>query len=517
MSGIPGYSRAAGGPHPTQDRRRGLCGVFDGELYNHRRLNDELAGLGFGARTRSEAETVLNAYAAWGEDCVHRLNGMFAFVIHDQRQRRLFGARDHFGHKPLYYVCDRNGFAFAGDPEALLQHSSAHREPDPEALARYLVFGCVPAPMTIYRGMRKLPRAHRFRFDLDTGRFAVEPYWELPAPVLTGRNEAHWTGRVSAALDAAVDRRLDTDEPFGVLLAGGADGTRVADSAARRVGGATVLTFSLGHSVIAKPPGTVHHEHAVESADLLEALAEMEAHLDEPLADAAILPTWMLARFAARTVTVALWGAGGAELGAGAGPVRAPFFHRRRRLRRWIGALTPDQLTGLLTPEVLRRINPDALFSQLRWLDRSMVQRDPAVRDAHLLVRTSLADGLLAAMNRASTACSLRIRSPLLDVEFVELVAPRFRQATQGSAAPMGAWLRNELRDPLLAALDDRIIREQGLFRPEAVRRLLDDHLSGRRDHRRPLFALFMFQRWHRRWMERAEVTPVSPVTAIAA
>jgi len=484
VSSIPGHVRAAGGPPPTQAQRHGLCAVFEGEFYNSRELNDQLARLGFGARTGSDTEIVLNAYAAWGEDCVHRFNGMFAFVIHDQRQRRLFGARDHFGHKPLYYVCERNAFTFAGEPGPLLQHSSVRPELEPEALARYLVFGCVPAPMTLYRGVRKLPRAHRFRFDLDTGRFAVEPYWELPA---TGsaefeHDEANRNGRLRAALDVAVDRRLDTDGPCGVLLGGSAEETAMAESAARRVGVDHVRTFSL--------------ERSDGDADLHEALLDMEAHLDEPLADRAILGTWMLARRAAGTVTVALWGA------QGAGPGRC-----RRR---------PDQLIALLTPAVLRQINPEAVFSQLRWFDRSMVEHDPAVRTAHLLVRTSLADGLLAAVNRASVACSIRIRCPFLDVDFVELVAPRLGRAPQRAAGPLAAWLRHELRDPLLAALDDRIIREQGLFRPEAVRRLLDQHLSGRRDHHGPLFALFMFQRWHRR-MERAEVTPVTPVTAIAA
>ena len=583
----------AGGAQPMRDDRSGLTLVFNGEIYNYRELNTVLARLGYVARTRSDTETVLNAYAAWGEQCVHRFNGMFAFVIHDRRRRRLFGARDRMGKKPLYYVCERRRFIFASEPRALLEHPAVRREMDPEAFARYLVFEHVPSPMTIYRGMRKLPRAHRFRFDLDTGRFAVEPYWELPipSPADRQRDEAHWVGRVRAALDDAVARRLEADVPLGVFLSGGIDSAAVTAAVVRRRGAENVHTFSLGFTDrrfdesararrLAEALGTNHHEHIVGPREVLEALPAVDTLLDEPFADASIIPTWLLARFARRDVTVALSGDGGDELFAGYQTFRAlgaarlynavvpAAFHRRvvtpladrlptgngyfspgfvvnrflrgvkvpahQRLWRWLGAYGPDELAGLLTPDVMQHVNPDAIFSQLLWLDGAMLDRDPVVRDQHLFTRTYLADGVLTKVDRASMACSLEVRSPLLDVELVELAASipgRFkvrrgrlkhvlREAVRGSvpdevldrpkqgfALPIGQWFRGPLRDELLDTLDERTLREQGLFRPEAVRRLLDDHLTGRRDHRKPLFALFMFQRWRRRWIEHPDST----------
>ena len=589
-----------GGIQPMRDEQRGLAVVFNGEIYNYRALNDELAGLGFAARTRSDTETVLNAYAAWGDECVQRFNGMFAFVVHDERRRRLFGARDRMGTKPLCYLCEHGMFAFASEPGALLQHPAARRELDPEALARYLVFEHVPAPMTIYKGMRKLPRAHRFAFDLDTGRFSVEPYWELPVPTPADHehDELHWTGRIRGVLAAAVTRRLESDVPLGAFLSGGIDSAAVTALIARRLGARSVQTFSLGFSDprfdesgaarrLARAIGTDHHEQIVTPRDVVDALPEVDAILDEPFADASIIPTWMLCRFARRAVTVALSGDGGDELFAGYQTFRAlpaarlynrlvpAALHRlvvmpmadrlpanngyfswdfkvrqflrgmkvppHERLWRWLGAMAPEELSGLLMPDVLREIEPRALFAQLRWLDGSMVDRDPVVLDTHMFTRTYLAEGVLAKVDRASMACSLEVRSPLLDVELVELAASIpgrfkvkrgaglkhvFRQAVRdlvpaevlqrpkrGFALPIGAWFRGELREMLLDTLDDRTIREQGLFRPEAVRRLLDEHLSGRRDHRKPLFALFMFERWRQQWLERVE----TPATRIAA
>ncbi len=588
-----------GGAQPMRDDRSGLSVVFNGEIYNYRRLNTELSSLGFAARTRSDTETVLNAYAAWGDQCVDHFNGMFAFVIHDRRRRCLFGARDRMGKKPLYYVCDRDRFIFASEPRALLEHPAVRREMDPEGLARYLVFEHVPAPMTIYQGMRKLPHAHRFRFDLDTGRFAVERYWDLPIPSPADheRDEAYWVDRLRVTLDDAVGRRLEADVPLGVFLSGGIDSAAVTAAVARRVGADSVNTFSLGFNDprfdesararrLAVALGTNHHEHVVGPREVLEALPAVDTLLDEPFADASIIPTWLLARFARRDITVALSGDGGDELFAGYQTFRAlgaarlynavvpAAFHRRvvtpladrlpagngyfspdfvarrflrgvkvpphQRLWRWLGALAPDELAGLVTPELLEQINPGAIFSQLLWLDGAMLDRDPVVRDAHLFTRTYLADGVLTKVDRAAMACSLEVRSPLLDVELVELAASIpgrfkvtrgrlkhvFREAVRGSvpdevldrpkqgfALPIGAWFRGPLRELLLDTLDERVIREQGLFRPDAVRRLLDEHLAGHRDHRKPLFALFMFQRWRHRWIEHAE-TPASRVAA---
>jgi asparagine synthase (glutamine-hydrolysing) len=578
------------GAQPMHDAARGLAVVFNGAIYNYRELNRELEALGFRARTRSDTETILHAYAAWGERCVERFDGMFAFVIHDAPRRRLFGARDRMGEKPLYYAASEGLFAFASAPRALLAHPAVPRQLDMEALARYLVFEHVPAPFSIYAGVRKLPRAARFTFDLERGNLAIEPWWELGGPGADAarRPAAEWAERIRAALHDAVERRLAADVPLGVFLSGGIDSAAVAAAMARRIGAERVETFTVGfaepgfdESAAARRTagilGTSHHELVASPRDAMDALPEIASILDEPLADASILPTYLLARFAREHVTVALGGDGGDELFAGyqtfqalgaarvydraipaalhrralrplAGrlrardgymplDVRAKRFLRgvkvpgHERLWRWIGAFEPEDLAWLMTPEALEQVNPGAVFAQLNWMEDSSPCRDDVVRDCRMLARTYLADGVLAKLDRATMAFGLEARSPLLDARLVALadaVPGRLRvrrgrlkhifrealrglvpaevldAAKHGFAPPIGAWFRGGLRDALLEALDERSVRARGIFRPEAVRRLVDEHLAGRHDHRKQLFTLFTFQQFHRTWMEQA-------------
>ncbi|MHC4384927.1 MAG: asparagine synthase (glutamine-hydrolyzing), partial [Planctomycetota bacterium] len=517
-----------GGGQPMIDEKRGLSIVFNGEIYNYLELNRELKTLGFEARTRCDTETILNAYAAWGDDCVRRFNGMFAFVIHDRNARRLFGARDRMGKKPFYYVCDGGRFAFASEPKALLHHPAVRREMDLGALARYLIFEHVPAPYAIYAGMRKLPRGHRLSFDLNSGRLSVNRYWALRphGPDLPGRANGQWIDRIRQELKAAVGRRLLADVPLGVFLSGGIDSSAV-----------TAKTFSIGFRDpqfdesdrsrrLAGLLGTDHHEETLDAPAIMGALPEVSELLDEPFADGSILPTYLLARFARQHVTVALGGDGGDELFAGYQTFRAlaaariynalvpaavhrgvvrplaerlPARHRYfslefklkrflrgvkvpepQRLWRWLGAFEPESLVNLLTPDALGALEPPEPESLLAHLGNGHADAehpDAVGRDCRLFAETYLAEGVLTKVDRATMACGLEARFPLLDVELVELadaipgrlkvrsgqLKHVFKAALRGLvpddlldapkrgfAAPLGRWFRGELRETLL-------------------------------------------------------------------
>ena len=592
----------AGGAQPMRADTFGLSVVFNGEIYNYRQLNAELHGLGFGARTRSDTETILNAYAAWGEDCVRRFNGMFAFVIHDRRRRRLFGARDRVGEKPLYLVHAGPFFAFASEPKALLEHPAVGREMDPDAAARFLLFEHVPAPRAIYKGMTKLLAGHRFGVDLNQGRLSIDAYWDLASDPPTppeATSDEEWVRRLRERLTQAVERRLIADVPLGVFLSGGIDSSAITAIMVRLQGHRQVKTFSIGFNDprfdespwaqrVAEHFSTDHHHQRLGPRDVLDALPTVAAMLDEPFADPSILPTYLLAKFTRRHVTVALGGDGGDELFGGYQTFRAlPFarayntlvpaaLHRRvvrpmagclrashgyfsldfklkqflrgvkvprgQRLWRWLGAMVPEELAWLLTPEALAGIDLDALYAPVTALHSKVLNHDDIGQDSFVFIKTYLADGILTKVDRATMACSLEARSPLLDHELVELanaIPSRlkvrrgklkhiFRQALegllpqdllnrpkQGFAVPLGAWFRGPLREMLLETLSERALREGGFLRPEAVKQLLREHMAGRCDHRKPLFALFMLQQWRHNWLERPTASSPRPVGVV--
>jgi len=571
----------AGGAQPMRADTFGLSVVFNGEIYNYRQLNAELHGLGFGARTRSDTETILNAYAAWGEDCVRRFNGMFAFVIHDRRRRRLFGARDRLGEKPLYLVHAGPFFAFASEPKALLEHPAVGREMDPDAAARFLLFEHVPAPRAIYKGMTKLLAGHRFGVDLNQGRLSIDAYWDLASDPPTppeATSDEEWVRRLRERLTQAVERRLIADVPLGVFLSGGIDSSAITAIMVRLQGHRQVKTFSIGFNDprfdespwaqrVAEHFSTDHHHQRLGPRDVLDALPTVAAMLDEPFADPSILPTYLLAKFTRRHVTVALGGDGGDELFGGYQTFRAlPFarayntlvpaaLHRRvvrpmagclrashgyfsldfklkqflrgvkvprgQRLWRWLGAMVPEELAWLLTPEALAGIDLDALYAPVTALHSKVLNHDDIGQDSFVFIKTYLADGILAKVDRATMACSLEARSPLLDHELVELanaIPSRlkvrrgklkhiFRQALegllpqdllnrpkQGFAVPIGDWLRAPLKDWAGDLLSDASLRRRDLICPRSVATLWSEHQSGGKDHSARLWAVISLQ-----------------------
>jgi asparagine synthase (glutamine-hydrolysing) len=580
----------AGGLQPMRDASGGCTLVYNGEIYNYQELNERLAAAGHVARTRSDTETILNAYAAWGERCVEHLNGMFAFVLYDAKRRVLFGARDRMGEKPLVFVHDGPFFAFASEAKGLLQHPAVRRDLDLRSAALYLVLEHVPAPHAIYAGMSKLPAACTLTYDLSSGALSVRRYWD-PVATTEGDDAAGPEGDVDGArairdgLEEAVRRRLIADVPLGVFLSGGIDSAAVTASMVRLQGAANVKTFSIGFSdprfdessqarALASRLGTDHHEEVLDVDAALGALPSVCGLLDEPFADASIVPTYLLSRFTRRHVTVALSGDGGDELFAGYPTFRALRFaaiydilvpglvHRRlvrpaaRRLRpdfgyfsfdfkvnqflrgakapanerlsRWIGAFVPEELLTLLTPDARKALDLASLYESARAQYAAAGDLDPINRDAYVYTRGYLAEGLLTKLDRATMAVSLEARAPLLDHNFVKLafsipgslkvrrgrLKHVFKEALKGLvpdevlgrpkrgfALPIGRWFREGMRTQLLDALSASRLRREGLFEPEAVRTLVDEHVAGVRDHRKPLFTLFMFQRWRETWL----------------
>lgn len=463
-------SEAAGQPMSSDDGATWV--VFNGEIYNFRELRASLEQRGCRFRTSSDTEVLLRCYEAEGERCVSRLEGMFAFAIWDARAHRLLLARDRVGKKPLFYVLTRTIFAFASEIKALLRHPEIVPEVHADALPAFFLYGYVPTPATLYRGIHQLPPGHRLTVDAE-GTVRVEAYWDVPLLAAGKRppSEAEAAERVRELVTAAVQRRLIADVPLGAFLSGGMDSSIVVGVMSRLLR-EPVRTFSIGFAGdprfdetayarrIASQFGTTHTEFIVEPS-AVQLIEQLVWHHDGPFADSSAIPTYLLSQLTRQHVTVALNGDGGDELFAGYLRFSAALLSERipwalraaaqtlvaglptgghhrsvvRRLQKFAdGAALPfterfsrwvavfyDDLPQLLpayqgngrAPEPLERLAP--------YL-KACEGASPLTRLLYLNLKTYLVDDLLVKMDRCSMAHALEARSPFLDRELLEYV-----------------------------------------------------------------------------------------------
>ncbi len=449
--------------------------TFNGEIYNHAELRAELRALGHEFQTdHSDTEVLLHAYREWGDAFVERLNGMWAFVIHDRARRRLFGSRDRFGKKPLYWFHEHGTFAWASELPALTEHPDCPRSLDALSLKKYFAYCYVPAPRSIYERVWKLPGGHSFVFDLDSAAPPrISRWWSFEIEPDTTPTADEWSERLRAALERATQRRLMSDVPLGVFLSGGIDSSAIAAFAARHVAADKLNTFSIGFTdpsfdetshakLVADTLGTSHRHETLDLEKSRELLPGLIARLDEPLGDGSLLPTYLLSRFTRQHVTVALGGDGGDELFAGYDPFKAlraaerytrfvprplhtavkmlasllPVSHAnmsfdfkvKRFLRglshppalwnaAWMSALEPRDIAELTGSPC----DPEEIFSESIVAWDACKQPDIVDRSLQWWAQLYLQDGILAKVDRASMLCSLEARSPFLDIEVVDL------------------------------------------------------------------------------------------------
>src|SRR5215472_14951087 len=344
----------AGGHQPIGNPDGSAWIVFNGELYNYRELRDELRAAGHEFTTESDTEGVLHAYDEWGDDFLPRLNGMFGLAIWDRRSRRLTLARDRMGIKPLHYAQVGDRLLFASEIKALLADPTLPRRVDVQALADYLVL----------EGVRKLPPGHALTWRQSDGEVTVRRWWDVDLAASEGPAPAAKSVDALAAelreeLVASVRRELVADVPLGVFLSGGIDSSAVAAAMAQLTPG-NVRSFSIGFADrsfdessharrVAEHLGTRHSELVLEPHMLEELVPRISGLLDEPMADASIIPTYLLSRFTREHVKVALGGDGGDELLAGYPTLIA------HRLSEPYRAL-PGFVRGGLVPAVVSRL-----------------------------------------------------------------------------------------------------------------------------------------------------------------
>ncbi len=549
--------------------------VFNGEIYNYRALRHELERDGFLFRSDSDTEVLLNGYACWGERVLERLVGMFAFAIWDRTTETLLLARDRAGEKPLYYAVTPAGVAFASEVAPLTKLHDVDLRIDETAVSLYLQYQYVPAPYSIYTGIRKLPAAHALSIGRDRSR--SWRYWD-PVPIATGPRLAIGLGEARDELEGllrdAVRGQMISDVPLGAFLSGGIDSSAVV-SMMTELSTRPVRTFTIGFDVprydesrhasaVARHLGTDHTVEYLTEKDAVALIPEMPAMYGEPFGDSSALPTHLVSRVARKHVTVALSGDGGDEALGGYTRYdeleRILLFSRfptaLQTLARTVCGRLPGRLgrgaslVGVAPRDVFRaRVGVfraadvqtmTGAVPPLGEFERAWTAAaEQPVRQRAMLadLLTYLPEAILVKVDRAAMSISLETRAPLLDHRLLEftlrlppeltrrkrllksLVYRRIPRALvdrpkQGFGVPLGKWFRAELRDLLFDALTPTRMRAVGIEQFSPVQKVLASHMSGAFDEYPRLWTLLMLSLWHdetRTLANRHEPVPLAP------
>lgn len=496
------------GHQPMQDPATGCWLVFNGEIFNFPELRRELEARGHQFRSQGDTEVLLASYCEWGEACLERFRGMFAFALWDPARQTLLVARDRLGIKPLYYVALPGRFVFASELRTVLASGLVSRELDPTGLDSFLKFGAVQEPVTMVRGVRLLPAGSLLRWK--DGAFRIERYWELPSAALPlngdPRVRAEKLEELRAELDTAVRMRLVSDVPLGVFLSGGLDSTMVAAIAARHSSRVKTFTvtfaeeqFAEGRKAqkVARLLGTEHHEITVSESDLITALPAAISAMDQPTVDG--INTFFVSRVTKQAgVTVALSGLGGDEQFAGyrsfrlvprmewlqdrlppwtrraAGSALRPLLRssdRGQKMSLWLRGedafphpfyvsrllLSPPQVARVLRPERMLEIRFDEYAEDMARQRSVIAQHDPVNRVSCLELLVYLRNTLLRDTDSMSMANSLEVRVPLLDHRVTEL-----------AMLLPGPWkLDGRQRKPLLVSAAGKALPPSILHQPK--------------------------------------------------
>ena len=466
----------AGGRQPMGNADGSCWIVFNGEIYNHRLLRQELEARGYRFRTQSDTEAILHAYEEYGPGCVDRLEGMFAFAIYDRVKREVFIARDRLGKKPLFYATMGGALHFASEMKSLWESPAWNGDLDPAALETYLTLGYILAPNTVYKSVQKLEPGHCLL--LKDGAIRVRQYWDVERFDDDRRGVDVIDRQLQSDLGAAVAERLESEVPLGAFLSGGIDSGLIVSFMAEALQ-RPVLTTSVGFgqgahnelsaaAMTARHCATSHHEETLDPV-LDEVMDHVVTGFDEPFADASAIPTYYVSRMARQHVTVALSGDGGDEVFGGywfrytphalecgarrllpGSPGRAtarwlarrwptgPRVPRAVRLRTVLQNLSTDPATAYfadlcsLPPQQARgllglapggtagSVAGGSVYEQVTAPYRRCASSDPIQRAQYADLKIYLPNDVLVKVDRMSMANSLEVRSPLLDRRIVE-------------------------------------------------------------------------------------------------
>jgi asparagine synthase (glutamine-hydrolysing) len=549
---------------PFSDPQEQVWLECNGEIYNAPQIRARYRDYPY--RSHSDVETIIPLYLDRGVDAIATLDGMFGLAIRDNRTGTLILARDRAGEKPLFYARVGREIVFASELQSVLQHPSVSRDLDPIAIAEYLRLGYVPEPRTMFGAVRRVPAGAYIRFN---GSEELVRYWQPETFTPVTRRVDDAVAELQRLVETAVTKQVMSDVPVGVFVSGGLDSSILAALASKNIGVDKVHTFSAKFAEqsydesgdaarVAVRMRTRYVPVPADEVTLLEALQQVTQNVGEPIADAAILPTFLLARAARNYVKVILSGEGADELFGGyptyIGHKLAPKYEAlpaplRNAIRTVVRRL-PSSGKKVTLEFLLKRFVADAehpwIERHLSWFGTGLssevyakpfdelpdMPQAPAGKDAlsgAMLVdyRSYLRDNLLVKVDRATMLSSVEARAPYLDRDltaFALSLPPELRvrrlttkwllkkaaekwlpkdviyRRKRGLSVPIASWINRGLRSEVDRLLAPERLRSQGILNDAYVTRLLAEHRSGEANHARPLWAVVMLQYWIDRW-----------------
>lgn len=529
--------------------------VFNGEIYNYLDIRDELTTLGYSFKTESDTEVLLIGYKHWGKIILDKINGMFAFSIYDVTTNKLFSARDRMGVKPFYYYWNKGQLELCSQMRPLLKDKQINEN----AISMYLDLDYIPSPYTIAEKIFKLPPGNYMEIDFTTNHLTVNEYWNLKDVKIKDISYEDAKNELHDLLKDAVKIRLQSDVPIGSFLSGGIDSSLVS-SIASKVSATQINTFSIGfedskydESKVAEQYAKIinsnHTTTICRPSDIMELIPKLTEVYDEPFADSSALPSLLLNKVTKQYVTVALSGDGGDESFLGYDYFDSLIRNRKIMdipypIRKFIASSGLLKLFGMDTHRINNALNTKSrndfienIFSRKGFLLKTKRQdymkhyqgyktwSDSFLQKAaDLNIKLWLENDSNVKVDRASMAYSVEVRSPFLDyrvIEFARTLPIHFRyeqgrqkrilrdilkeyipedvfnQPKQGFAVPIGDWMRKELREEFDLALNDGFLNRVPNLNVEKFKSLLNEHMSGKKDHTPYIWKLFVLSKWY--------------------
>jgi len=544
------------GKQPMFNEDKSMCIVFNGEIYNFQELKKELENK-HKFISQTDTEVVLHLYEEKKEKCLELLNGIFAFAIYDIKNKELFLARDRVGVKPLYYYSDDEKFIFSSEIKAILEHD-IKREIDPEALNHYFRLMYVPAPLTMFKGIYKLPQAHYLKASLEIENWKLEivRYWDI-ADTKEIKSKQEIIGKIQDLMKKSVRGQLISDRPVGIFLSGGIDSTSVL-GIAKELSQNKIKTFSVGFDIedpnnkfnadlklareTSKFYNTEHHELIIKSEDILNNLERVVYHMDEPVAEPTQISTILLAEYAKKEVAVVLGGDGGDELFGGYKRYYYSYFLDKYKFIRFLPFLKTKvylkfmsqkekEVAKILNKEINSFKNTKDLFNKNYFRINGKINFVNQYMLADL--KTWLADESLMRSDKMTMAQGLEERVPILDHQLVELsvkIPSKYKMLNKnhGKAifieamkqylpkhisesdrkkvwmTPASQWLREGLNQKAKKVLSpDYVPENKKYFDFDGIQKMFDEHIERKKYNLNLIWALITFQIWCKKYIKK--------------